>query len=58
VTVVASPATKPKTDVELAGLVYGATVIPEDESEHWYQKPIFWAIVVATVFFILNLIFW
>jgi solute:Na+ symporter, SSS family len=58
VTVIVSLVTKPKTDAELAGLVYGATVIPTDESERWYQKPIFWAIVVATVFFILNLIFW
>ena len=57
-TVIVSLVTKPKTDAELAGLVYGTTVIPTDESERWYQKPIFWAIVVATVFFILNLIFW
>jgi len=58
VTVIVSLATKPKSDAELAGLVYGATVIPMDESERWYQKPIFWAIVVATVLFIFNLILW
>ncbi len=58
VTVVVSYFTKPTPVAELAGLVYGATTIPKDDSEHWYQKPIFWAIVVATVFFILNLILW
>ena len=58
VTVVVSLFTKPTPIAELAGLVYGATPIPKDDSEHWYQKPIFWAIVVITVFFILNLLLW
>ena len=58
VTVIVSYMTKPKTDAELNGLVYGATVIPHDGSTTIWQKPIFWAIVVGTVFFILNLIFW
>lgn len=58
VTVLVSFVTKAKTDEELNGLVYGATVIPHDGSTTVWEKPIFWAIVVGTVFFILNLLFW
>ncbi len=58
VTVGVSLVTKPKTDAELNGLVYGATVIPHDGSTTIWTKPIFWAIVVGTVFFIANLMFW
>lgn len=58
VTVLVSFVTKAKTDDELNGLVYGATVIPHDGSTTVWEKPIFWAIVVGTVFFILNLLFW
>ena len=58
ITVAVSLMTKPKTDAELNGLVYGATVIPHDGAVTIWQKPIFWAIIVATIFFILNLLFW
>ncbi|WP_260177508.1 hypothetical protein [Tunturibacter empetritectus] len=58
VTVAVSYMTKPKTKAELKGLVYGATIIPHDGAAALWQKPIFWAIVVGTVFFILNFIFW
>ncbi|MDE1175733.1 MAG: sodium:solute symporter family protein [Edaphobacter sp.] len=58
ITVIVSLMTKPKTDAELDGLVYGATVIPDDGSVGLLQKPIFWAGVVAVVFVILNVIFW
>ncbi len=58
VTVLVSLVTKAKTDEELNGLVYGATVIPSDGSTTIWTKPIFWAVVVGTVFFILNLLFW
>ena len=57
VTVVVSFMTKPTPIAELAGLVYGATPIPDDGATTIWQKPIFWAIIVITVFFILNLIF-
>ena len=57
VTVIVSFMTKPKTDAELDGLVYGATVIPHDGSVGLFQKPVFWAGVVAVVFIGLNLIF-
>jgi SSS family solute:Na+ symporter len=58
VTVIVSLCTKPKPVEELAGLVYGATVIPHDDSERWFHKPIFWAVVVGTVLFALNIILW
>jgi len=57
VTVVVSYMTKPKTDAELNGLVYGATVIPDDGTTSVFQKPIFWAGVVSVVFIALNIIF-
>jgi len=58
VTVVVSLATKRKTDAELTGLVYGLTSVPSVGNISLYQKPIFWAGVVAVVFFTLNIIFW
>jgi SSS family solute:Na+ symporter len=57
VTIVVSLVTTPKTDAELDGLVYGATVIPHDGSTTIWTKPIFWAGVVAVLFIGLNLIF-
>jgi solute:Na+ symporter, SSS family len=58
VTVVVSLVTKPVPTEQLAGLVYGVTPIPDDGAKTIWQKPIFWAIVVIVIFFILNLIFW
>jgi SSS family solute:Na+ symporter len=58
VTIVVSLVTKPVPTEQLSGLVYGVTPIPHDGSMTIWQKPIFWAIVVIVVFFILNLIFW
>jgi len=57
VTVIVSLMTKGKTDAELNGLVYGATVIPHDGATTLWQKPIFWAGVVSVVFIALNIIF-
>jgi SSS family solute:Na+ symporter len=58
VTVVVSLATQPKPDSELAGLVYGATEIPGEGHLPMYKRPIFWAVIVAVVFAVLNVIFW
>ena len=58
VTVVVSLLTKPTPGIQLAGLVYGETNIPPIGNVPLYQKPIFWAAVVAAVFVILNIIFW
>jgi solute:Na+ symporter, SSS family len=58
VTIVVSLMTKPMPDSALVGLVYGSTVIPDDGSTKIYEKPMFWAVVVATVLFILNIWLW
>jgi SSS family solute:Na+ symporter len=57
VTVAVSYCTTPIPEAQLAGLVYGATPIPDDGSHGLFQKPIFWATIVIVIFFILNLIF-
>jgi solute:Na+ symporter, SSS family len=58
VTVLVSLATKPMAEVELNGLVYGLTRVPEVGEVPWYEKPVFWAAVVGAVFVVLNIIFW
>ncbi len=58
VTVVVSYATRPKTDPELEGLVYGLTAIPSVGDIAIYEKPVFWAGVVGIIFVILNILFW
>ena len=54
VTVVVSLMTKPVPEEQLSGLVYGITPLPDDGAKTIWQKPIFWAIVVIVVFFILE----
>jgi solute:Na+ symporter, SSS family len=58
VTVVVSMATQPRTDAELADLVYGLTEVPSIGDVPFYDKPVFWASVIGVVFVILNIIFW
>ncbi len=58
ITVLVSFATQPKPDAELTGLVYGLTEIPSVGDLPVYQRPLFWAGVVAAVFVVLNIIFW
>src|SRR5579863_4149835 len=58
VTVAVSYATRPKTDPELEGLVYGLTAIPSVGDIAIYEKPVFWAGVVGIIFVILNILFW
>jgi solute:Na+ symporter, SSS family len=58
VTVVVSLMTKPKPEEQLVGLVYGLTPIPREEHVSMFQSPIFWGIVVAIAFLILQIIFW
>jgi SSS family solute:Na+ symporter len=57
VTVIVSFATKATPEAQLAGLVYGATQIPDDGATTLWQKPLFWATIVIVVFFILNIVF-
>ncbi len=58
VTVVVSMVTTPRPETELQGLVYGVTGIPSEAQVPFYQRPIFWAGVVAVGFAVLNIIFW
>src|SRR5436309_2075603 len=58
VTVMVSYMTVPKSDLELSGLVYGVTAIPRENDVAFYQRSLFWAVVVGVVFVILNIIFW
>jgi SSS family solute:Na+ symporter len=58
VTVTVSLMTKPKADAELTGLVYGLTEVPSIGNVPLYQKPVFWAAVVAVVLVILNIVMW
>jgi SSS family solute:Na+ symporter len=57
VTIVVSLADKPMAASELSGLVYGVTPLPDDGAQTLFQKPLFWAVVVIVVFFILNIVF-
>src|SRR5579884_763851 len=58
VTVVVTYMTTPKPIAELEGLVYGVTEIPSEGEAPVWHRPAFWAIVIAVVFVIVNIIFW
>ena len=58
VTFVVTLYTKPKPESELVGLVRGCTEIPSERDVPLIKRPIFWAVAVAIVFVVLNIIFW
>jgi SSS family solute:Na+ symporter len=58
ITVIVSLMTKPKPDKELTNLVFGCTEIPSEGHLPVWQRPLFWAGVVAAAFLALNIIFW
>jgi SSS family solute:Na+ symporter len=58
VTVVVSYLTEPMPESRLTGLVYGCTAIPSEGDMPLYKRPIFWAVIVAAVFVVLNIVFW
>jgi SSS family solute:Na+ symporter len=58
VTVVVSYATRPLPEGQLVGLVYGATDVPSEGHLPMWQRPAFWAAIVAAVFVVLNVAFW
>src|SRR5258708_4835246 len=58
VTVAVSLMTKPKTEAELQGLVYGSTNIPKEGDLPLVKRPIFWAVLVLAVLLVLQWIFW
>jgi SSS family solute:Na+ symporter len=57
VTIVVSLMTPRMADAQLSGLVYGVTEMPDDGATSIWQKPLFWAVIVIVVFFVLNIIF-
>jgi SSS family solute:Na+ symporter len=58
VTVAVTAFTKPKPVGELTGLVYGCTELPSEEHLPLWKRPIFWAVISAALFVILQIIFW
>lgn len=58
VTVVVSYMTKPRSAVELTGLVYGVTPLPSEAQVAFYKRPAFLAVAVGVVFVSFNIIFW
>jgi SSS family solute:Na+ symporter len=58
VTVVVSLMTKPKSESELTGLVYGATILPKEGDLPLIKRPAFWGAVAIVAFIILQIIFW
>jgi len=58
VTVAVSYFTKPKPVEELTGLVYGCTKLPSEGDLPIWKRPIFWAVISAILFLILQWIFW
>jgi len=58
VTVAVSFMTTPRPESELQGLVYGATAIPSDEAVPLWQRPIFWAGIVAAALVLINIVLW
>jgi SSS family solute:Na+ symporter len=58
VTVVVSLFTKPKTEEQLSGLTWGATMFPKNEHLPFWKTPLFWAAGVAIFFGILQWMFW
>jgi solute:Na+ symporter, SSS family len=57
-TIVVSLFTKPKTEQELAGLTWGATMFPRSDRLPFWQTPLFWGTGVGVFFGILQWIFW
>ena len=58
VTVVVSLLTRPRPVEELTGLVYGCTEWPSEGHLPLWKRPIFWAVISAALFLILQWIFW
>ena len=50
--------TKPKPVAELAGLVYGATILPKEDPVPFYKNVYLWAGLAVCIFAALNIMFW
>ena len=57
VTLVVSLFTEPKPLAELAGVVYGATKLPEEEPVPFYKNEYFWMVIAIVLFLALNIYF-
>jgi SSS family solute:Na+ symporter len=57
VTLLLTMVTRPAPEQELEGLVYKREPAPDRVRGHWFRTPEFLAIVVLTLFLILNVIF-
>lgn len=58
VTIAVSAFTRPKPVEELTGLVYGCTELPSEGHLPLWKRPVFWAVISAALFVILQIIFW
>jgi SSS family solute:Na+ symporter len=58
VTVLVTLFTKPKSEKDLQGLVYGLTHMPSTGSLPVLKRPVVWATVLGLAFVVLNIIFW
>jgi SSS family solute:Na+ symporter len=58
VTIVVSFFTRPRPVEELTGVVYGCTELPSEGHLPLWKRPIFWAVISAAAFVILQIIFW
>jgi SSS family solute:Na+ symporter len=58
ITILVSVITKPRKEVELAGLVYSLTERTRDEHLPWYQRPAWLGAGVLALALILNIVFW
>jgi SSS family solute:Na+ symporter len=58
VIVAVSLVTKPKPAHELKDLVYGLTPLPSEGDYPLWQRPIFWAGVVAVILVAINVVLW
>jgi SSS family solute:Na+ symporter len=57
VTVMVSLVTKPKTEEDLVGLVYGCTQLPEQGHYPLMQRPVFWGAAAIFIFLYLQWLF-
>lgn len=57
VTALVSLVTKPRPDVELAGLVYSLTERIKDPERRWYKNPLYLGLIVLAVTLVFNIIF-
>ena len=58
VTIVVSWVTRPKPESELTGLVYGCTELPSEGHLPLWKRPVFWGVVSAVIFLVLQWVFW